>query len=94
MGNEGIAKISPQEALNKADKMKTLASEVEGNLNKLKAKMQEINDEDAALYYGGKKPSALREELETEIATFANFKDQIDDFANIVTTTVHTMENE
>ncbi len=88
---DGVAKIEPNEAKNKAQQMKALAANIEALLNDVDAKMQEINDEEVGTYQGQNKPSELRHELDNFRATFYKFNEQINLFANDVIATADTM---
>lgn len=78
----GVAKINPSEAISKASTMKNIAQSIEDLLKNVDLKMQDINDENAGLYYGKNKPSELRRELDEYRQGFYKFHEQIDIFAD------------
>ena len=91
---DGIVKINKNEAIERAKQMEEIAASIETLLQNVKNKMNEINDEEMNLYYGGKKPSELSAELEEYSQEFANFHIQIDQFAENIITTANTMAEE
>ncbi len=83
-GMSGIAKINPQEAMSKANNMKSIASNIEELLNKASRKLEEINDEDVGMYHGQRRPSELRAELDEYKQTFSRFHGQIDAYSDSI----------
>lgn len=82
MADMNVVKISPQVAIERANKMKSLATEVEEILKSARSKMEEINDESTGTYFGTKKAGDLRSQLDAEISQFFRFHEQINNFAD------------
>ena len=89
--SDGIARISPEAASDKANSLRNYASDIERILEGLSKKMAEIDDETTGTYHGGKKPSELRAELDNARREFGRFKVQIDMFAANIDATVASM---
>ena len=55
-------------------------------LEEIGIEMEKVDNEDEQLYFNtdGKKPAALKEELDQNKATFDKFKEQVDAFADFV----------
>ncbi len=98
MSNLNQGRIDPVIAREKSQRMRDIALEIEAILKeKAKIKMEEIDDDDANVYFNGNgasKPSELRATLDAEIAQFDKFHEQIKRFAANVDSVASTMENQ
>lgn len=87
-------KISPQAARENAQNMANIGDQIEEILEEISRRMTEVNEEDSELYYGYKKPSELRAELDQFRGTFHLTNEQIHKSANDIVTTANVMENQ
>ena len=78
--------IETSEAIAAAEFMKTTAQNILSKLEEIGIEMEKVDNEDEQLYFNtdGKKPAALKEELDQNKATFDKFKEQVDAFADFV----------
>ena len=79
--------IETSEAKAAAEYMKTTAQNILDKLAEIGTEMEKVDSEDDQLYFntdGGKKPAALKAELDENKARFDKFKEQIDAFADFV----------
>ena len=91
---DGIMVMDTAEARTKASEMKTIAQEIESLLNDMSKKIDEINNVDAGIYQGNKKPAELRAELDQFRGMFNLAHEQIVKSANDIIRIANTMENE
>ena len=89
----GVMIISPEDAILKAEEMKKVAGEIEGLLNNVSTKINEIDDVEAGVYQGRKNPAQLRAELDNFRDTFNLAYEQIIKSADDIIVVARTSEN-
>lgn len=91
---DGILVMSPEEARNKANEMKRIASELDELFNHVYTRIKEIDNVETGVYQGNNKPAQLRAELESFQKEFVLARDQVIAFADGVITTANVSEQQ
>ena len=86
--------ISPAIAKDNAQQMIRIANELRDLLDNVSTKFDEINNEQTGVYFGEKKPSELKQELDEFKGVFGKVHGQITKSANDIINIANTMENE
>ena len=86
--------ISPAIAKDNANQMIIIANTLNDLLNNVSRAINDVNSEEAGIYFGGKNPVQLREDLDTFRSKFEYIYGQITKSANDIIKIADTMENE
>lgn len=91
---DGRMIVNPEEAKAKAERMKSIANDLESLLNNVSREIEKIDNVDTGIYQGNRKPAELRAELDSFRSMFKLTYGQIIKSANDIITVANTMEVE
>lgn len=91
---DGMLKMSPAEAMAKADEMNKTATDIQDLLNLIKRAFDEIDNSETGTYQGSEKAVQLRSELDAFSNMFAPVYEQIIKSSNDIKTIAVTMSQQ
>lgn len=91
---DGILVMNTAEAVTNAEEMRKIANDLEYLLNIVSEEMNNIDNEDALIYFGGKNPADIRSEINSFRQFFNAAYEQIDKSAGDIIAIANAMEQQ
>lgn len=91
---DGILVMNTAEAVSNAEEMRKIANELENLLNIVSQEMNNIDNEDALIYFGGKNPAEIRSEIDSFRQFFSAAYEQIHKSAGDIIAIANSMQQQ